>query len=257
MESKQNITDIAPGFLKDFLPFISPKLFEIINIPDLSIKMSKMGFNYLFNSGVDGHSKKLEDQLPVNIEFQTLDSEFSENSKITNKAYGESVLELFFSQIRAEGAIFLDLRSERFNLGDETIFFEANGMWFDFSRCFRAGLSEVYEGFYEQKEDVFEKGLIKIKLIDESDSEEIKNEMKKLFSAHFGEALNTPIKFSMKDFQDSFHQVFSFLFKQGKQLPSEFTFLGIFLVTLYLNLSSVDEKLDVKAAYSRANLKDS
>ena len=35
--------------------------------------------------------------------------------------------------------------------------------------------------------------------------------MKKLFSAHFGEALNSPIKFSMKDFQESFHQVFSFL----------------------------------------------
>ena len=98
-------------------------------------------------------------------------------------------------------------------------------MWFDFSSGFRSGLSEVYEGFYEQKDDVFEKGLIKIKLIDESDSEEIKSEMKKLFSAHFGEALNSPIKFSMKDFQESFHQVFSFLFKQGKQLPSEFTFL--------------------------------
>ena len=114
---------------------------------------------------------------------------FPKIQKLLIKPTASPFLELYFSQISSEGYIFLDLRSERFNLGDETIFFEPNGMWFDFSSGFRSGLSEVYEGFYEQKDDVFEKGLNKIKLIDESDSEEIKNEMKKLFSAHFGERL--------------------------------------------------------------------
>jgi hypothetical protein len=257
LESKQKITDVAPGFLKDFLPFISPKLFEIINIPDLSIKMSKIGFNFLFNKGVEDNSKLLEKFLPENIEYLTIDSSFSENSSVSSKVYGEIVLELYFSQINSTGPIFLDLRPERFNLSDKKVIFEPNGMWFDFSKNFRSGLSEVYEGFYQQKDDLFEKGLTKIKLIDETDSEEIKKEMKKLFSAHFGDALYSEIKFSMKDFQESFHQVFSFLFKQGKQLPSEFTFLGIYLVTLYLNLSSLGECLDVKGAYLRANLKSS
>jgi len=252
LESKQNITDIAPGFLKDFLPFISPKLFEIINIPELTIKMSKMGFNYLFNKNTDKYSKNLLTYLPKRFDLLTLDSNFSSDSKISKKEYGESILEFYFSQINYGKVIFLDLRSERFNLGPEQIYFEPNGMWYQFSGGFREGLTQVYEGFYLEKEDIFEMGLEKIKLIDPHDNNEIKNEMKNLFKSHFGEALNSPIKFKMSDFQESFHQIFSFLYKQNKNLPSEFTFLGIYLVTLYLNLSSIEESLDVKASYLKA-----
>ena len=87
MENRQKITEIAPGFLKDFLPFISPKLFEIINIPELSIKMSKMGFNFLFNNGVDEAAKDLGDNLPKKIEILTLSSGFSENSSIKKRIW--------------------------------------------------------------------------------------------------------------------------------------------------------------------------
>ena len=115
--------------------------------------------------------------------------------------------------------IFLDLRSERFNLGDETIFLSLMECGLIFQVAFDQVYLKLYEGFYEQKDDVFEKGLINIKLIDESDSEEIKNEMKKLFSAHFGEALNSVLNFSMSDFQDIISSGF-FIFVQTRKTAS-------------------------------------
>lgn len=252
MESRQKIAEIAPGFLKDFLPFISPKLFEIINIPELSIKISKMGFNFLFNSGVEERSRGLTKILPTNVELLSLSSEFSENSSITDKKFGETILELYFSQLKTSEPVFLDLRSERFNLGENKVFFETNGLYYHFSSTFRKGLAQVYEGFYLEKNDLFEQGLINIQLISPGDPGEVKAKIKELFSSHFGDALFGPIKFEMEEFQESFHQIFSYLYEQNKSLPTEFTFLGIYLVTLYMNLSSIDEVFDIKGAYLRS-----
>ncbi len=252
MESRQKITEIAPGFLKDFLPFISPKLFEIINIPELSIKISKMGFNFLFNNGVEERSKRLVKLLPTNVELLSLSSKFSDESCMTDKKYGETILELYFSQLQTSEPIFLDLRPERFNLGKNNVFFETNGLYYQFSSTFLKGLAQVYEGFYLEKNDVFEQGLINIHLISPGDPDEVKAKIKKLFSSHFGDALSGPIKFDMDEFQESFHHIFSYLYEQNKSLPTEFTFLGIYLVTLYMNLSSFDEVFDVKGAYLRS-----
>ena len=98
MENKSEKLKDAPGFLKDFLPFISPKLFEIINIPELSIKFSKMGFNFLFNQGVRERSKKLLENLPATMELLSDDSIFSQKQISSKKEMGESVLTLFFTQ---------------------------------------------------------------------------------------------------------------------------------------------------------------
>ena len=141
------------------------------------------------------------------------------------------------------------MRSERFNRGEDKLFFEPNGLYYKFSPTFIKGLSEVYDGFYRQKPETFEQGLINIQLISPGDSEEVKNRIRELFTSHFGDALKGPVHFEMDVFQESFHQIFSYLYEQNKSLPTEFTFLGLYLVTLYMNLSEIDEALDIKKAY--------
>ena len=247
MENKSEKLKDPPGFLKDFLPFISPTIFDIINIPELSIKFSKMGFSFLFNQGVNERSKILGQNLPENLVLLTEDSIFSQDSKLTKKELGESVLKLFFTQIFKGSSVFLDLRKERFETSESgEVIFEPNGLWFDFSLSFIEGLREVYRGFYIENESEFYSGLEKVGLIDSSDSNEIKSKMVNLFKNHFGEALTHPVSFDMNHFKSSFHEVFSFVFEQKKELPTEFTFLGLYLVTLYLNLSELNESYDVR-----------
>ena len=73
--------------------------------------------------------------------------------------------------------------------------------------------------------------------------------MKSLFKNHFGEGDQTAVQFEASKFTDSFQAVFKHVFQQKKRLPVEFAFLGIYLVTLYLNLGEIEDGLDVRSAF--------
>ena len=61
----------------------------------------------------------------------------------------------------------------------------------------------------------------------------------------------------MKHFTDSFHQVFDKIFHQEKKLSEDFVYLGMYLVTLYLHLESLDVPLNVREAFQKAQSKAS
>jgi len=69
-----------------------------------------------------------------------------------------------------------------------------------------------------------------------------------LFS-HFGKAGEGPVLFELNKFKKSFHELFLHLKRNDLRLTSDFLFLGIYLVTLYLSMSKLGEPLDVKNGF--------
>ena len=250
-KNSERFIEKAPGFLKEILPYVSPTLFEIIDLPQASIKMAKLSYQFLFDRGVGDVSDGLKNHLPENIILDEFQGEVLQ--EMSDKEFGEKVLEFFFTQIFAGQSMFLDLRKDNFQRKGQVIQFIPNGLHYTFSREFIEGLRKLYVGFYLEQDQTYEEGLREVGLISASDSDEVINEMKTLFKNHFGEGDQTSVHFEISKFTDSFQAVFKHVFHQRKRLPVEFAFLGIYLVTLYLNLGEIEEGLDVRASFMKVH----
>ena len=53
----------------------------------------------------------------------------------------------------------------------------------------------------------------------------------------------------MNKFQESFYELFKFFMDNEVELSKDFIFLGIYLVTLYLNLEELNVEFDVRDAF--------
>ena len=113
------------------------------------------------------------------------------------------------------------------------------------------GLKLIYQGFYCDEDASFEQGLELLGLISLDDDDCYKSEIILIFKTHFSGAADSKVKFDLDEFRKSFHEIFSFIFRHNKKLPNEFIFLGVYLVTCYMNLARVDEVLDVKKCFLR------
>lgn len=244
---KSKIIDSAPGFLKDILPYISPRVFDLIDIPTVALNMGKISYQYMFSKGIERGKSSLEKFLPSVVSFSSIDGD-----SLSNKEKGEAILELYFLQVLVGKTIFLDLRPGRFKEETGGLIWSPNGLHCDFKNDFQTGLVNLYSGFYQNDQDSYEKGLAQIGLISESDTQEERAEMMRIFNDHFGDGDQEAVKFEMKHFVDSFHQIFDRIFHQHKKLSEDFVYLGIYLVTLYLNLEKNGEALNVRAAFNRA-----
>jgi len=236
----------APGFLKEILPYISPRVFDLMDIPTVALNMGKLSVQYMFSQGVEKAKGDLDGFLPEKIGFES-----TKEGSVDPKEKGEALLELYFTQVLLGKTIFLDLRPGRFKEGD-FLEWSPNGLHCRFNKNFHRGLSNMYIGFYQDKTELYEKGLGQIGLISSQDSEGDRNEMMKIFNEHFGDGNQESVSFEMEHFVSSFHQIFDRIFHQNKKLSEDFVYLGIYLVTLYLNLEKNGEALNVRAAFNRA-----
>lgn len=246
-KNKSKIIDSAPGFLKEILPYISSRIFDLMDIPLVAMNMGKLSYQYLFSKGVSDLKSTLEGNLPQGISFGSYSGEPKSNQEI-----GEALLELYFYQVLSGEKVFLDLRPSCFEKIDGGLSWTPNGLHCQLDNKFQEGLSELYEGFYGNNNPLYEKGLLKIGLLNEGDSAEVKQEMMNIFNNHFGEGDQESVRFEMKHFTDSFHQVFDKIFHQNKKLSEDFVYLGMYLVTLYLHLEKLDTSLNVRKAFQKA-----
>ena len=69
----------------------------------------------------------------------------------------------------------------------------------------------------------------------------------------FGNSRHSEMKFSLKQFQVSFHEVFLSCRKHKTSLHPEFLVLGLLLYSLYEHAESLDIALDAGRAYAEAS----
>ena len=161
---------------------------------------------------------------------------------------GESVLRLYFTQLRNSKGLCLDLRPRHFEYRNNTLVFSPNNVWLAFSEDFRVGLLNLYKGFYFDNDELFETALKSIGLTKNLSPKE-DEELKELFRKHFGPGDQEEVVFSLEHFKESFYELFKVFMDHEVALDKDFMFLGVYLVGLYMNLESLNVPLNVREIF--------
>ena len=163
----------------------------------------------------------------------------AELSVAERQEFGAMVLKIYFAQIFSGNKSILDLRSTAFSSCSE---WAPKPVYFKWNESFRAGLCDLYRGFYTNDDLLLDAGLTKLNLM----------HAKSVISGHFGEGEQTSVRFSLKHFQKSLHDVFESCKKNRASLHPDFFALGAYLLCLYENLESLNCAFDVRGAFLEA-----
>jgi hypothetical protein len=98
----------------------------------------------------------------------------------------------------------------------------------------------LYSGFYANDDAMFSASLKALR-IDHSED---------LFRKQFG-AEQSGQAFKMKDFVNTFHQVFVRCKERKVELHPDFLALGVYLATMYDHLDGLDVRIDVRGCFER------
>ena len=249
-----------PRGFGSLLDYISPSAFDVIDWAAALKKSLSISRELVFESSVQKYCEEFKAFLPNGIEFDlsknpNLQKEDTEN-KIDAQRFGEILLEIYFLQIYQSDVVFLDLRAERFkNISESRVIWRPNGLWYRFSNTFLDGIRGLYEGFYASNESKLHESLYQLGLYSNDMNPEAKSELLGLLENHFGQGKNSPVEFKVANFMKSFDCLFLFLKKEKLKLHEDFLFLGIYILTLYMHLESLNCTLNISEAYNIASQK--
>ena len=159
---------------------------------------------------------------------------------ISPEARAARVAALYFHQILHGDTTLLDVRQQAFSSGHPFVWRPAPWVahW---DPSFIAALRQIYMGFYRDDGDEFRAGLRALSLEHAED----------LFREHFGGGQRS-VRFEVKHFISTFHQVFLRCRDAGTRLHPDFLLLGLYLASLYEHLEQLGVSVDVAEAFERA-----
>jgi predicted unusual protein kinase regulating ubiquinone biosynthesis (AarF/ABC1/UbiB family) len=242
-----------PAAFKDLLQHVPTLLFDVVSWGALTKDATLLSTRLLTGSGADEARKTVANTLPQGVKFTRNEPQMPTGS-VARRMVGEKILEIYFDQITRPAPMFLDLRLNRFGVEENQIVWNPSSLWGEFSPDFVKGLKDLYAGFYGQDDQLFQLGLLKSGLVSNEWSIADKEKMAHLFRAHFGSALDEPMAFRLKSFQQSFQAVFAFLLEKKVKLTTDFLLLGVMLVTLYLALEELGDEYPVAKIYHQSQI---
>lgn len=239
---------ILPGVLKELSKHVPTVLFQTVEWSELASELPKISRRIIQKDGYDElfHAQK-ELLHPYCIDLT--DSQVIQSNAPSDRAAGEQILTLYFTQLFSSQGLFIDLRSSNFSKEGSHLKWHPTGLWTKFDEKFRQGLLDVYEGFYLQNDELYLHGLHEIGLLKESFTAEEKKELGDIFRDQFGKALDEDQKFELEHFKDSIIRMSNFMLSKKVKISKDFLYLGIYLVTMYSTLEQTNAKLPVKQIY--------
>lgn len=150
------------------------------------------------------------------------------------------VVTLYFEQLFSDTPTLLDLRASSCRMEGTTLGWDPSPWVCAWDPTFLRHLRELYVGFYGGDDPMFRRSLEALHIDVAED----------LFRKHFG-AEQTGLDFKMRDFVDTFHQVFLRCRDAKVELHADFLPLGVYLATLYEHLDGLSVRIDVRAAFER------
>ncbi|MDB4975460.1 MAG: hypothetical protein JWN48_3801 [Myxococcaceae bacterium] len=147
---------------------------------------------------------------------------------------------LYFHQIFSDTPTLLDLRRSSFKIEGMTLGWDPAPWVCSWDKAFLSSLRMLYRGFYAHDDQLFRRALTDLHIDLAED----------LFRKHFGSEQSGQ-SFKMRDFVDTFHQVFVRCRDAKVRLHSDFLPLGVYLATLYDHLDGLEVKVDVAACFER------
>ncbi len=241
------LLEILPGVVKELIKHVPELAFEITDWNSVKRDIPMLTRRIFMGSGVEELKEAQELRIGAFITHSKRST--PKESVAEAKAKGDALLRFYFAQLFCTEGIFVDLRDSKLQWDSGKLLYSPNGFWYRFSDSFREGILTLYDGFYTSNDSKFEAGLIATGLLDRSWSSEDQLGIKNLFRAHFGSSLEHPMRFSLRQFQETFLKIFEFLLRKKVKLSSEFMIFGIYLVTLYLSLEKYGGEHEVKSLY--------
>jgi hypothetical protein len=238
--------NLAPPYIREFLPYISPKAIQVLPIAALMKQAIEISPRMVSGEGRDSLIEKLSPHLPQGIKVTSTHEHpnlvsLSQLSPETKKRAGQLILAIYFCQLKNSDQLFLDLRSQHFAWDTERheLLWHPTSFWAQLESPFLNAVLDLYSGFYN---DEPEKRLSALSTLGLTGHEQ-------QLKDHFGKGLNGPILFKISHLAQSFHEIFSSLHAEGKQIHPHFALLGIYITSLYLTLESLGVELDARKAY--------
>lgn len=236
---------ILPGVLKELSKHVPTVLFQTVEWSELASELPKLSRRILQK---EGHEELFHIQKslldPYNI---VLSHEPVSGTLPKEKWVGERILTLYFTQVFSPDGLFLDLRSQNFEVEGQELRWHPNSFWTKFSDEFRLGLMKVYKGFYTNNDEIYYEGLEGIGLLKKEFAEEDKRELATLFKEHFGGDIEQ--SFNLEKFNHSITSMSNFMLKKRVNISKDFLYLGIYLVTMYATLEEIGGEYPVKQIY--------
>jgi hypothetical protein len=236
---------------KPFLDLLSPSFFRVVPAGPLLAELRRLAALYrnadTFERAVALRGASLaRARLPIEVTAaKRADPPPQSTDDAAARARGQRVLELFFHQVFDDGLTLLDLRQQRFTpseAGDGALLWSPSGAMADWSPEFRGAVRALYRGFYNGDDRLFREGLSALGL---SRAEEA-------LRRQFGEGQQREVHFTLRDFQQKFHEVFVRCQETGSTIDTGFLALGLYLATLYEHLDALAQPFDARAAFEVA-----
>jgi hypothetical protein len=228
--------------LRQLSSFVSPAFFDVLPARKIwgrgrSLMMSKSSSEY--RDAVAGRARELQAlPLAVALPGQTGSRDALGNDQ---RAHATRLVTLFFQQIYSDVPTLLDLRGESAKDRDGQLQWEPAAWVCRWSPDFVGAVRGLYQGFYAPDDALLKQSLKDLRIDIAED----------LFRKHFGDHPEAQ-RFVMKDFVDTFHQVFVRCRDQKRELHEDFLALGVYLATMYDHLDGTPVEVDVAGCYARA-----
>jgi hypothetical protein len=243
--------------------YLSPSFFTVVSPFKMAAKFKTLTKNFMTRDGFEDIAAMLQSRLelsniPLHIDpkgspqdsppkSETKESAATKEKKSTNARRGELLLRLYFTQIMHLPACLLDYRQSRFvaGSGKNLMTWKPTPLFVVWDGLFLDGVRRLYQGFYENDEQVLDAALASLGL----------DTAKKELLAHFG-SRQDKVEFNLATFRSTFHHVFEAAKKGKRSLPADFLPFGAGLACLYEHLEGLGGTFDPRAAYFAAKHDD-
>lgn len=228
--------------LRQLSSFVSPAFFDVLPARKIwsrgrSLMISKSSSEY--RDAVRARASSLS-ALPLAVALPGQPGS-SDSLGGDQLAHATRLVTLYFEQLYSDSPTLLDLRADSARDRDGQLAWDPAPWVCKWSPEFQEPLRGLYQGFYEPN-DALLKESMKALRIDLAED---------LFRKHFGSHPEKQ-RFVMKDFVNTFHQVFVRCKDAKRELHEDFLALGVYLATLYDHLDGIAVEVDVPACYARA-----
>lgn len=231
---------------KPFLELLSPSFFRVVPAGPLFAELRRLAALYRSAPDVDravAHRRLTLERSGLPIRLVSGDSSFK-TTGMPPALRGQRVLEVYFHQVFSDGLALLDLRRARFTEDGDSLVWNPSAAMADWSPAFRGAVQALYRGFYQGDDVLFREGLAALGL----------SRAEAAIRSQFGEGQQRAVRFSLKDFQQKFHDVFVQCQASGSTIDTGFLPLGLYLATLYEHLEALGEPFDARAAFETVTL---
>ena len=221
--------------------FVSPVFFEVVPTFGMAGVFTKIIKDYTDNGEFKRVREQVRNRISSKLNIDILERsgnnpDFNLTDENEKKAFGEKVLEIYFSQIFFSDVCILDLRKSAFQSPSS---WRPNSIYYRWSPEFLNGIKNMYRGFYEDDNTAFRLGL---KALDLLHAEEI-------FRNQFGAGRQEAVVFKLSEFKKSFHSIFLSCKTNRTKLHPDFFALGVYLICLYENLENLDTPFNVRESF--------